>query len=117
MHVLFLLNDFLFSNSENRAQIGETSLSADMLFSPWIFLAAFIFCLLLNFAVSVHPCLEGIAHEYYGRFKPTLDHEQEFIETDMERAPQQCVSVDGTFCGVCHIMVYCGCGICHVEHL
>ena len=35
----FLLNDFLFSNSENRAQIGETSLSADMLFSPWIFLA------------------------------------------------------------------------------
>ena len=44
----FLLNDFLFSNSENRAQIGETSLSADMLFSPWIFLAAFIFCLLLN---------------------------------------------------------------------
>lgn len=45
----------------------------------------------------MHSCLEGIAHEYYGRFKPTLDHEQEFIETDMERAPQQCVSVDGTF--------------------
>lgn len=42
---------------------------------------------------------------------------KEFIETDMERAPQQCVSVDGTFCGVCHIMVYCGCGICHIEHL
>ena len=33
----FLLNDFLFSNSENRAQIGETSLSADMLFSPGYF--------------------------------------------------------------------------------
>lgn len=51
----FLLNDFLFSNSENRAQIGETSLSADMLFSPWIFLAAFIFCLLLNLLSACIP--------------------------------------------------------------
>ena len=51
----FLLNDFLFSNMENRAQIGETSLSADMLFSPWIFLAAFIFCLLLNLLSACIP--------------------------------------------------------------
>ena len=44
----FLLNDFLFSSSENRTQMGETALSADMLFSPWIFLVAFGFCLVLN---------------------------------------------------------------------
>ncbi len=77
-----------------------------MLFSPLDILGRIHFLPALEFAVSVHPCLEGIAHEYYGRFKPTLDHEQEFIETDMERAPQQCVSVDGTFCVVLLILWY-----------
>jgi hypothetical protein len=28
----------------------------------------------------VHPCLEGIAHEYYGRFKPTLDHARNLLK-------------------------------------
>lgn len=51
----FLLNDFLFSNSENWTQMGETSLSADMLFSPWIFLIAFAFCLLLNLLSAYIP--------------------------------------------------------------
>lgn len=44
----FLLNDFLFSDSTNAYQMGETSLTAGMLFSPMIFVAAFLFCLLMN---------------------------------------------------------------------
>ena len=44
----FLLNSFLFDNSENAGLAGETSLSTDMLFSPLTFLVAFCFCLLLN---------------------------------------------------------------------
>ena len=51
----FLLNDFLFSSSENRAQMGETGLSADMLVSPWIFLIAFGFCLVLNLLSACIP--------------------------------------------------------------
>ena len=44
----FLLNDFLFSNSINAIQMGETNLTVGMLFSPMIFVAAFLFCLLMN---------------------------------------------------------------------
>lgn len=44
----FLLNDFLFSNSINAFQQGDTSLTAGMLFSPVVFAAAFLFCLLMN---------------------------------------------------------------------
>lgn len=44
----FLLNSFLFGNSENITLGGETYLSMDMLFSPLTFLIAFCFCLLLN---------------------------------------------------------------------
>ena len=44
----FLLNSFLFGNSENVILTGETSLAMDMLFSPLTFLVAFCFCLLLN---------------------------------------------------------------------
>lgn len=45
---VFLLNDFLFGNSTNAYLNGETSLTAGMLLSPWIFLSAFGFCLLMN---------------------------------------------------------------------
>lgn len=44
----YLLNGFLFGNSTNAYLSGETSLTADALLSPWIFMAAFIFCLLMN---------------------------------------------------------------------
>ena len=43
-----VLNGFLFSNSANAYLSGETSLTAGELLSPWIFLAAFAFCLLMN---------------------------------------------------------------------
>lgn len=44
----FLLNDFLFSNSTNAYLSGETALTPGMLLSPWAFIAAFAFCLLMN---------------------------------------------------------------------
>lgn len=44
----FLLNGFLFNNTTNAYLVGETSLTPGMLLSPWAFLLAFSFCLLMN---------------------------------------------------------------------
>lgn len=44
----FLLNGFLFNNTTNAYLVGETSLTPGMLLSPWAFLLAFGFCLLMN---------------------------------------------------------------------
>lgn len=44
----FLLNDFLFGNNANAYLSGDTLLTPGMLLSPWTFLAAFGFCLLMN---------------------------------------------------------------------
>lgn len=44
----FVLNGFLFGNSTNAYYSGETTLTAGTLLSPWIFLVAFAFCLLMN---------------------------------------------------------------------
>ncbi|MDY5237877.1 ABC transporter permease [Bacteroides helcogenes] len=44
----FLLNGFLFGNSTNAYLNGDTALTAGMLLSPWAFIAAFGFCLLMN---------------------------------------------------------------------
>lgn len=44
----FLLNGFLFGNSANAYLSGETALTPGMLLSPWVFVAAFGFCLLMN---------------------------------------------------------------------
>lgn len=44
----FLLNGFLFGNSANAYLNGDTSLTPGMILSPWAFLAAFGFCLLMN---------------------------------------------------------------------
>lgn len=44
----FVLNNFLFGNSTNAYFTGETTLTAGTLLSPWIFLIAFAFCLLMN---------------------------------------------------------------------
>ena len=42
------LSSFLFGNQANAMLAGETTLSASTLLSPWIFLAALAFCLLMN---------------------------------------------------------------------
>lgn len=44
----FLLNGFLFGTTYNAMMVGETSLTPGMLLSPWAFVAAFCFCLLMN---------------------------------------------------------------------
>ena len=51
----FLLNGFLFGNTLNAYLAGETTLTAGQLLSPWIFLAAFGFCLLMNLLSSGIP--------------------------------------------------------------
>lgn len=51
----FLLNGFLFGNSANAYLNGDTSLTPGMLLSPWAFLAAFGFCLLMNLLSSGIP--------------------------------------------------------------
>ena len=51
----FLLNGFLFGNSANAYLSGDTSLTPGMLLSPWAFLAALGFCLLMNLLSSGIP--------------------------------------------------------------
>lgn len=51
----FLLNGFLFGTSANAYLAGETTLTAGQLLSPWVFLAAFGFCLLMNLLSSGFP--------------------------------------------------------------
>ena len=51
----FLLNNFLFGNMMSAYLSGETSLTPGMLLSPWAFLAAFGFCLLMNVLSSGIP--------------------------------------------------------------
>ena len=51
----FLLNGFLFGTSANAYMAGETTLTAGQLLSPWIFLAAFLFCLVMNLLSSGIP--------------------------------------------------------------
>ena len=51
----FLLNGFLFGTSANAYMSGETTLTAGQLLSPWIFLAAFFFCLVMNVLSSGVP--------------------------------------------------------------
>ena len=51
----FLLNGFLFGTSANAYLAGETTLTAGQLLSPWVFLAAFFFCLLMNLLSSGLP--------------------------------------------------------------
>lgn len=51
----FLLSTFLFGNMMSAYLSGETSLTPGMLLSPWAFLAAFGFCLLMNILSSGIP--------------------------------------------------------------
>lgn len=51
----FLLNGFLFGTSANAYMSGDTTLTAGQLLSPWIFLAAFLFCLVMNVLSSCLP--------------------------------------------------------------
>ena len=51
----FLLGGFLFGTSANAYMAGETTLTAGQLLSPWIFLAAFFFCLVMNVLSSGVP--------------------------------------------------------------
>lgn len=51
----FLLNGYLFGSSVNAYLSGETTLTASQLLSPWIFLSAFGFCLIMNILSSCFP--------------------------------------------------------------
>jgi putative ABC transport system permease protein len=52
---VFVLNDLLFSNSENSSLAGSNSVSAAMLIDPMVFAGTLAFCLLLNVLSSGVP--------------------------------------------------------------
>lgn len=45
---VYIMRTWLFTNSDNIGTGGDFSLSMDVLFSPWVFLLAFAFCLVIN---------------------------------------------------------------------
>lgn len=45
---VYMMRTWLFTNSDNIGTAGDFSLSMEALFSPWVFLLAFAFCLLIN---------------------------------------------------------------------
>ncbi len=42
------MRTWLFTNSQNIGTVGDFSLSMEALFSPWVFLLAFAFCVVIN---------------------------------------------------------------------
>lgn len=42
------MRTWLFTNSQNVGTAGDFSLSMEALFSPWVFLLAFAFCVVIN---------------------------------------------------------------------
>ncbi len=52
---VYLMREWLFTGSGNVGTSGEFSLSMDVLFSPWIFLLAFAFCVVINLMSAALP--------------------------------------------------------------
>lgn len=52
---VFILNDLLFATSTNSILGGQNAVSASMLLDPFIFIGAFLFCLVLNLLSSGVP--------------------------------------------------------------
>ncbi|KAA5430753.1 FtsX-like permease family protein, partial [Bacteroides cellulosilyticus] len=45
---VYVMRTWLFTNSQNIGTAGDFSLSMDALFSPMVFVLAFVFCLVIN---------------------------------------------------------------------
>lgn len=52
---VYLMREWLFTNSGNVGTSGEFSLSMSVLFSPWVFLLAFAFCVVINLMSAALP--------------------------------------------------------------
>lgn len=52
---VYLMREWLFTNSGNIGTSGEFSLSMSVLFSPWVFLLAFAFCVVINLMSAALP--------------------------------------------------------------
>ena len=46
---------WLFTNNQNVGTSGEFSLNMEALFSPWVFLLAFVFCVVINLLSAALP--------------------------------------------------------------
>ncbi len=57
------MRTWLFTNNQNIGTSGEFSLSMEALFSPWVFLLAFVFCVVINLLECGTACMDsGTAH-------------------------------------------------------
>lgn len=52
---VYAMRMWLFTNSQNVGTSGEFSLSMGVLFSPWVFLLAFAFCVVINLLSAALP--------------------------------------------------------------
>ena len=49
------MRTWLFTNNQNVGTSGEFSLNMEALFSPWVFLLAFVFCVVINLLSAALP--------------------------------------------------------------
>lgn len=52
---VYAMRMWLFTNNQNVGTSGELSLNMEALFSPWVFLLAFVFCVVINLLSAALP--------------------------------------------------------------
>lgn len=52
---VYAMRMWLFTNNQNVGTSGEFSLNMEALFSPWVFLLAFVFCVVINLLSAALP--------------------------------------------------------------
>lgn len=58
----YAMRMWLFTNNQNVGTSGEFSLNMEALFSPWVFLLAFVFCVVINLLSAALPAWIAARH-------------------------------------------------------
>lgn len=58
----FRFSPLMFTNNQNVGTSGEFSLNMEALFSPWVFLLAFVFCVVINLLSAALPAWIAARH-------------------------------------------------------
>jgi hypothetical protein len=59
---VYAMRMWLFTNNQNVGTSGEFSLNMEALFSPWVFLLAFVFCVVINLLSAALPAWIAARH-------------------------------------------------------
>lgn len=59
---VYAMRMWLFTNNQNVGTSGELSLNMEALFSPWVFLLAFVFCVVINLLSAALPAWIAARH-------------------------------------------------------